>query len=84
MSTSFFGRAKKCRIRREEWPSPSPAVPLVSLRLGHARGKTILNRFLILSRRFATLHREGSLGSHSGVAKEGFIYADLFHLIRKQ
>ena len=27
MSTSFFGRAKKCRIRREEWPSPSPAVP---------------------------------------------------------
>ena len=27
----------------------------VSLRLGHARGKTIINRFLAPSRRFATL-----------------------------
>ena len=31
--------------------------PFISLRLGHARGKTIINRFLTLSRRVATRWR---------------------------
>ena len=40
-------------------PHPPQAVPLVSLRLGHLRGKTTLSCFLTLSDRYATYLGEG-------------------------
>ena len=44
-------------------PHPPSATVPVSLRLGHARGKTIINRFLTLLRRYAT--QKGSAKTQS-------------------
>ena len=61
---SFQIKTKKARLFSQTpyilWHSSSTAKAVFSLRLGHARGKTILNRFLMLSRRYATFsNREG-------------------------
>jgi len=51
-------RCVKLACKQQEWVS-SPlantrAAPALSLRLGHVRGKTVINCFFTLSRRFAT------------------------------
>ena len=61
-----FGWNLRCSTS-DEIKSASP----VSLWLGHARGKTILNRFLTLSRRFATLRSKIS-------SQSDFIHASGF------
>ena len=69
-TTLRMTQTKKCRAKRGRiyeqstqnvrniifisTPHPSRSAPPVSLRLGHARGKTTLSCFLRPSRRFAT------------------------------